>query len=512
MQGLWFFRRKMTRRALALAAVLFALPYGAALAAPAGAIDELDLHYHHGYYPGFRPRFYFRWGWPYWEFPPRYLGTLEVLDIGSDSVVIVDGAVVSGPDQYLSPGLHQVTVRRFGYEDFSTQAEIRADRVTTIEPTWVAAAFGITNIVVSPTYFDPSDPGYLGGCSITLTASAPGSGSIAVVDGQGRTVRTFADIAFDSPRVELRWDGRDQNGQAVEPGYYRIQDLGSGAPGAAPVQARVRVAAGLFNRSSSIFTGVSGALFAPDARVLPAGRTESNFGGLGHFDGSSASLSGELTLETGFRTGVGAAIGPPGAGWEFAATALTDLHPGEGADPSTDTFSGTLSLKRAFNGGTPSAALYLKGSFASFFDENAGQGAPYVYDWTRFPGLSVGLPLEIDVDSLRLFVAPEIEASSYYPAWDQGPWSVPGLFVWGYLRAGIESSSDNVSVDLSAAVPTDPFSSAPVAVRLPVSVGGELRWYAPNSPFVFSLLGTGTFSEPAAPYLSAGFTATFRFD
>lgn len=509
------------RLSVVLALVVAALP-ALAQAAPPEAMPEaappLDFHGHWG----FHPEFYFGWGWPYWAGPPRPLGLLQIEDLDAGAVVSVDGAVVSGFNLYLTPGVHQVVVSRFGYRDFASSVEIRVDRATTLLPTWVAVPFAITGIEVSPGYFDPADPGYLGSCTILLRARAPGAGSVTIADASGRLVRTFADLPFDQPTLTLRWNGRDEGGRVVAPGFYRISSAEAAAAsteaapaspssGGGAVEARVRVAPGLVNRSSSLFTGVSGALFAPDARVLPAGRTESALFGLGHFSGSDASLSGELALGAGFRAGMGAPSSSSRAGWEFAATALTDLHPGQDADASTDTLSGTISLKHAFSGGSPAAALYLRGSFASYLGEQGGSGAPYAYDWTRFPGLSVGLPLELDLGSLRLFVSPEAEISSYYPSWDRGPWSVPGLFAWGYLRAGIESTMDGVSIDLSAALPTDPWSSAPIAVRPPISVGGELRWYAPGSPFVLSVLGAGVFSNPADPYLSAGLALTFRF-
>jgi hypothetical protein len=254
-------------------------------------------------------------------------------------------------------------------------------------------------------------------------------------------------------------------------------------------------------RASSLYSGVSGTLFAPDARALPGDRLEGAAGAEFHLDPASGLSSGLATVHSGVRMGLPSTR----AASELDLSLASRLWQGS---PDADSYSIAAAWKRTL-GDAPSAgaaaAVYVKASFARYFDEDPNSSVVPPWDGdTRYAGLSIGLPLEWAAAPIRAFASPEIEVSSYYPNWDSaGSGEPPGLFAWAYLRLGLEARSGNFTIALSGALRSEPFGGG-IALAGPIPLGLECRWYSPSSPLSLALLVTGEIEDIANYYFGAG--------
>ncbi len=442
--------------------------------------------------------------------PPVPSGTLAILGLPSGAILFVDGSIQLLSTLSLPVGEHEVRVSRFGYEDYLGSSTIIEGARAELKVELAPAPFSVRGVEPGTEAFDPGDPGFLGGCEILLEATAAGSAQVAITDAQDRLVRRLPAATIRQERTLLRWDGRDEQGHRVAPGDYRILVEALGEDGVSSrAEAGVSVERGLFVRSTSLYSGVSGAMFAPDARVLPSGGAEFEVGALGHLVPSQSGITGRATAQAGLRLGLGG--GPSGTGYELDLSTMGIFHPGDPEANQIDAFEVTGALKYAFITGPESAAIYAKATWSSFYDPAAG-GWPSDWDGpTRFGGLSVGLPIEEASDNLRLFVAPELQSSTFFPGYGTDlSWNVPGFFVWAYLRGGFEVTIENLSFAVSGALRSQPFTGAALALRQPASVGAEIRWHSPSSPLIISFLMTGEIRNSYDYYLSSGIGVGLR--
>lgn len=445
-------------------------------------------------------------------------GSLVIENLAPGSRVYVDDDYRDGPSIELSLGAHELRVARFGYRDFETAVSIDRYRVTTARVEYERAPFAIRNLEVGPRAFDPADPGSLGSCGATVTVDAEGSGSAFVLDESGRRLRSLGRLAFTGPELRLRWDGRDDGGAVLPPGDYLIRVEGEGAGGETDsAAAKVSLVQGLYARSTSLYSGVSGALFAPDARGLDTGRFETSAGGELHLSPAGGSISGLGTVHAGLRFGLPSSSGASELDFSLMTVLWQD-------DPSIDSYSATGAWKYSLSApSTPAAkaspfaaAVYVKATLARFLSGSAEDTATPSWDGTtRYSGFSAGMPLEYDSGIARAFATPEIEVSDYYPNWaattgSGAEWTTPGLFAWAYLRLGVEATTGAYSIAFSTALRSSPFG-APIALAGPYPLGLEVRWHAASSPLVLSFMATGEFEDLGDYYLGAGLGMGLRY-
>ena len=445
--------------------------------------------------------------------PSKPSGTLVLEGLESGSTILVDGLVRAGTQIQLEPGVHEVLVRRFGSLDFESSVDIRQNDTTSLMADYRDAPFEIRSLEASPSAFDPDDPGFLGSCALKAGASARGKAAVTVVDESGRAVRGLGTLAFDGPSASLRWDGRDDEGRALPPGEYRFRVEGSEA------EARTRIESGTFARSDTLYSGVSGSLFAPDARSLEPRVFELGSGASFHL--SPTGGAGLGTAEASLRLGLGGARTAASSGGSELDFSYMGIY-WQGL-PDSDSYSISAAWKLGLGGrGSPpggrqdgersAAAFYLKGTLARFDDEDPDSSVAPSWDGTtRFSGISAGLPLELDLSGSRIFAAPEIELSDYYPNWAAAgaPYEAPGLFAWAYLRVGIEATLSDCTLGLSGALRSAPLGG-PFGLAGPCPVGFELKWHSPSSPLVLEFMATGEIEGLDDYYLGAGLAAAYR--
>jgi hypothetical protein len=442
---------------------------------------------------------------------PEPTGSLVLENLAPGSSIYIDGGYSSGTPIRLSPGYHELRISRFGYRDFEATVLISLDAAATERVEYEGAPFAIRDLDLEPRAFDPADPGYLGSCEARLLVSAPGSGSASVVDARGAAVRSLGSLDFGGPSLRLRWDGRGDGGKRLPPGEYLLRVEGRGAGGEGDsAEARVSLASGVYSRSAIMYSGLSGALFAPDARSLAPGKLETAAGAELHLSPQGATMSGLGTVHAGLRAGLPSSSGLS----ELDASVMGVLWQD---DPYADSYSITGAWKHSL-GGAPlaapgAAAIYVKGTVARFFSGDPESSVSPSWDGTtRYTGLSVGLPLEYATGSVRAFAAPELEVSDYYPNWTApgARWDTPGFFAWAYLRLGLEATAGRYSIAVSGALRSAPFGGE-FELAGPTPIGLEIRWHAPSTPLVLSFIATGEIESLSSYWIGAGIGVGFRY-
>jgi len=447
--------------------------------------------------------------------PVPLLATLVIQGLPSGALLLIDGL----PRLYgvggglslatsLSPGHHELEVRLFGMDDLRQSLDLQPGESYSFAPQLVPSAFALREVTAQPPVFDPEDPGSLGRTRLVLHALAPGEARLEILDAQGNSRIETKIVEVSRAETSLQWDGRDRLGRPLPPGAYDI--VVRDRAGVEVGRGSVHVEGGRYTRSSTLYSG-GGTLFAPTARAMEAGGVEIAGGFMAHTLDASGPSFGRLTLQAAYRIGVaavpGMVRGTESPSFELGFSSMGIFHPGLYSNPSTDSFNlSGYALFPLFQGQVSNSFL-VRYTWGSFIDTNAGTW-PSPWDGpTRFPGLAIGLPIEIDQDNLRLFVSPEFEVSTFYPGYD--PNLVPGFYAWGYLRAGFELTVDDLSLGLSGALRSTNIEEG-LGLAYPIAAGFEARWHSPDSPFVLSFMASGEFDARSSWYLNSGVTAGFR--
>lgn len=444
--------------------------------------------------------------------PPANRGWILVRGLPAGAALYVDGSPYYGGSAEVEAGERLVEVRAFGYEPWSAWVTVRIGESLELEAWMPPAAFRLTGLEAAPASFDPGAPGALGRTRFEWSVSAPGRGDLEIRDSDGRTVLSVRDLVLDSSFGSRIWDGRDGSRRSAPPGTYYARLTAAGEDGSASsLETSVEIdPESAPQRFSSLHGGFSGALFAPDARVLPEGSFQAAAGTYLLSTPQGADSAARMPAFAGARVG-----GLFGGKSELVASGMLVPYFGySGADPSWGSLM--VSIKTTLAAGPRGAAAFLaSASVASFLDE-ASSGFPPAWDGpARYPGLGAGLVLEASTRSSRVFASLHAHASTYYPDWDDGPWDTPGLFAWAYGRAGAEALIPGVfggdlALALSAAARTEPFGGAS-GFRPPLSVGAEAHWYAPESGLVLSAYAAGEWAAFASWYYAGGFGVGFAF-
>ncbi|MEI6385864.1 MAG: FlgD immunoglobulin-like domain containing protein [Spirochaetota bacterium] len=460
--------------------------------------------------------------------PPPSTGTLVISGIATDSRLEIDGIpYLAIPSRDISlmvrlpAGSHQLHLSRFGFADQSEKFALPEDGMFRYEASFSPIGFALRSIEASPRSFKPSDPGFLGSSLLDLAFVAAGTFALEIRDDSGQIVRSLPAITVTEPTWSWRWDGRDRFGRPLPDGTYT---LSAGAPagkpaavgspitpeGASPMTASIEISSGHSAAPlASLSSGMGGLLYVPSAQPLASGHPEFTAGLLGHIDpGSGSTVSGRLVSQAGLRLGV------PMDGLDATRSLELDFsvagifHPGAKQTVSSDSYAMSLSveLPLADGGGRSlSAALVGTWTYGSFI--TAGDW-PSPWDGpTRFPGLSLTLPLEWSDGFIRTMIAPELEVSSFYPSYV--PARVPGFYAWGYLRGGVEAPLGDFRLGLSAALRSTTFDQA-FRLALPAEAGLELRWHSREIPLALGFVASMEYESPRAWSLGSGLLVQTR--
>lgn len=152
----------------------------------------------------------------------RATGFLSVKGVPENAKIEVDGVAQRGLIVELAEGSHEVTVRAFGYLEKKSDVRITRESETELVVELERAPFSVTGFKSKKRAFNPDNPENIGTVGITFTVSAPGSATLTVLNGSGSPVRVIRLQSFETWKQTMRWDGRDENGNALADGEYTL--------------------------------------------------------------------------------------------------------------------------------------------------------------------------------------------------------------------------------------------------------------------------------------------------
>ncbi|MBN2351417.1 MAG: PEGA domain-containing protein [Spirochaetales bacterium] len=408
-------------------------------------------------------------------------GSLDVsLRPETASVAADDGRRLRPGLNTLPVGTYTVSAELFGFETMTKTVTIEENMTTRLDFVLEPARFAIKNLAASRSVFNPSAAGPSAAVTITYEVSAPGSGSIAIIDAGGRTVHSADAESYEGRLQGFEWNGRNDAGEALADGTYTVVVEGTGAKSEGEAEeARATVTVAIDSMvtigDQSLWSGVSGLFYAPISSVLPPARTEITANVLVFPEETGGFFSPVLI---GIRYGLD---GHQELDFSLAAIFM---------DSNTPAFAAGAAYKLALL--APKRTIDFG---AGIFAKLAWQ-LDYRADlFTNPTGLSVGVPLELALGPFRLVFTPQLIASYTKVSYNPAETIPPGFYLWLYARAGFYFESSVFKIGLSASFRTVPFSEG-FAFDPPFAAALEATIHIPDSPVYITAVGILEYENP----------------
>ena len=379
--------------------------------------------------------------------------------------ISVDGVLHSTNALTLPVGYRTILVQAFGWEDVSTTVYVGDDSFSELDIKMKPVRFKLKGTGVSRQRFNPDNAGSLGTTALNYEVTAPGRGTLRVLNSDG-TIVFVKDLGpLESWSQSAVWDGKNNSRETLEDGRYSmiVQAVSRPWDNSDPVTESISF--DVFIDSSmkiyplSLASGKSGLLFAPLPALLPA---------------LSFQLEASLLFGSPYGAGFLKSL-PFAAAFRIAPISRLELAAALNVTPM---FSG--GARAGFSGGAK-WTFYNSGIYAA--------AAGFNFSWidkiglTPFgmaSGFELYVPFKMDFGNLfSLVLSPAIlwTGDKGYP-WEAAPrllFSGGAMMKMTYFIAGLSIRTDfNFSKD-----------GWPPCVM----AGGEIKFFPPPSIFVFSFSG-----------------------
>ena len=215
----------------------------------------------------------------------------------------------------LPVGFHTIRARAFGWENTSATVTVNEHITTAANIYMRPAVFRLENGSQSRKSFNPKNSGALGIVNYRFEVSAPGTGTLTILDENDLAVYEKHLDPFSTWDQFVTWDGTDFYGNTVPEGTYTAVIEASGLPGvsyeplkvlAVKMETKIDYSMEIFPLSLS--GGIPGLVFTPLPHTLPAGSFQIEGGILfGSFHAPEQFLNEQnnpvygLPFEIGFR-------------------------------------------------------------------------------------------------------------------------------------------------------------------------------------------------------------------
>jgi hypothetical protein len=425
----------------------------------------------------------------------RITGFLQLSVLPQSAVATVDGSAIPTGLVQLGVGTYTLTVRLFGYTDYSAAVTIQDSAITTVAVSLSPAPFAVTSFVVPKPAVNPENPGFLGTIDCRFSVTAPGSGEMRVADSAGAVVYSKPLPDFTTWDQAFSWDVRDAAGVALPDGAYTLRLVAHGADSTEEQvqEAKLTVDRTLKIAPRSVWSGSAGLLYAPTAEVLPAG------------DFQISVLGAGIAVSDGFQAPVqlGARIG---LGSRFEIDASAGLIASSVALPFTASVAARWNMSSPHGDYGTSSALQAK--LAVQLVPGVDIATPLMTDtFANFTGVSVEVPLQLSLDRVSFLLTVGATGSLWYPYRLQADGTgVQSAVAWLYLRAGALVDLGPVTAGISASTRTEPlpggvaFLSSPV----PFEAGAEIHWLIPGTSLLLSGIIAGEYENGNNYYFMGG--------
>lgn len=418
----------------------------------------------------------------------RITGYLHVKTTPENARVDYGGAIISQGVSELPIGTYSLSVRAFGYEDHGQTIRILEKQTTYVEVALERADFALRDVTSSRIVLNPANPGKLGFTNITFEVTSWGVGELIIKNEAHETIFSKNLPRFDTWEQSTEWNGRTDGGSVPGDGRYEIaiEARGEGADKTVSRSIYIDIDSTLVISYRSMWSGLSGAAYAPSPLVLPSGSFQVSVATMGHYD-PGLSL-GRFPTQASVRMSL------------LNNTEL-DLH-------GTLFIHGREMTPYAFGAG-------LKYQFSrpktKFFTLGLTGRVTYVGNTTtdtltNFTGINVGASAAVKAGPLLFILAPEIVGSPFSVSYGESAIDQTfgeAFYVWSYGRLGILLDFGTLTAGVSSALRTIPFRYG-FAVHLPFSGGAEVHWLIPKTQIVLSAYVTGEFAAIDNYYVMAG--------
>lgn len=417
-----------------------------------------------------------------------HTGYLSIEVTPADASISVDGTRVYGDFIELPVGYHSVVVKKFGFNEEKAPVTIQWHRTSTLSIGLSPSVFEISAYRLKPERFNPSNKGIYNRAGLSFSVTAPGYGSVLIVDDKGRTVYSEALPVFTTWSQHFIWRGTDVTGTRVADGDYDLklslwplpsnegqgsqQNSGASATGQNPALPAIQGGGGDPAASYSSNVKIDSSL-----RIVPSGSSAAR-PGLLYFANPAVSelLPGSAELVGGFPSGASLSLGfKVGNSTMLAIEGVYDTAPGGAV-------AGGL-LRNIVKSPTLDLALFARLAWSSAI-------AP------TYPGSAseaeLALPLALAMGNLRIGAAPgivyDLRKASLAPRASAGIW---------YENPGLSAG-----ISVQGSLGTTPFMSS----GNPLLAAVEARTLFDRLPFTFLFRLSGAFEpELTQPAASIGF-------
>ncbi|MFA6855636.1 MAG: PEGA domain-containing protein [Treponema sp.] len=158
----------------------------------------------------------------------KITGFVLLSGISSDCIIYTDGDWLSadrlpvfGSPLELDEGFHTITVRRFGYDDYTTQIFVVRHLIIPVQIQMTKASFVLSGFSATRRRFNPAYTGAVGSCTFSFKVTAPETGTLSIVNLTGTNVFTWHFPEFSTWDQGISWNGRDAYGNVLPDGSYR---------------------------------------------------------------------------------------------------------------------------------------------------------------------------------------------------------------------------------------------------------------------------------------------------
>jgi hypothetical protein len=309
--------------------------------------------------------------------------------------------------------------------------------------------------------------------SIRFRVTAPGSGTVTILRGDGTEVWTRRVGPFQTWEQSISWSGVDEKGEVLPNGEYTVVVSGSAeaADGASDrLRTTVQVSSAARIRYRSLWSGSSGALYAPVSGVLPAGSVQVSALAAGHAGSVEGSAVVRVPTQLAARFGLGADL-------ELDLIGTAYLY----NQSARNRYQASATLKwdawALENAVTLRTGALLHGTLHT---RTAADTLAAPDTLTDFAGISLAAPLELQIGSLRWLLAPELHWGPAAVSYGVPTPEDEQAALWAYGRTGFLLDIDSLSLGLSAAFRTKPLAQG-FQFDPPLAAGAELHWLIPET-------------------------------
>jgi hypothetical protein len=426
-------------------------------------------------------------------------GFLQISVAPAGALILLGGERLSAGLVSLPVGTYALTVRAFGYTDYRASVVISENSVTAVAAVLEEAPFAVTSYSLPKKSVNPENPGVLATLEGSFSVTGPGSGELRVLDADRAVVFSRSLPTFTTWDQSFSWNARDTSGRSLTDGTYTLV-LAARAPGSdewITNETPVRIDRTLKIAPRSLWSGSSGLLYAPVSEVLPPEDFQVNVLGAGITDGTYFRAPIELSARIGFAGAMEVDASAGILAVSSAASTATNVLLNAAVRWNL------VSPRGDFGTG---AAVQVK--LASQFTPGVGGVTPLMTDTlANFTGVSVEVPLQMNLGSVSLLLSAGATGSYWYPYslnTDGSP--AAGLVAWMYLRAGVMLDLGSVMAGLSASTKTEqlPGGVALLASPIPFAAGAEIHWLIPGTRLLLSGMVAAEYQNDDNYYVMGG--------